>query len=240
MPASLLALRATLLAATLIYASYQDLKRREVDDWVWLLSASIIGPLTLYNYFFLQPGDVLLASASVALISILAYAFYKADLYGGADAKSLALIALSIPLVDTGQRIHPFLGISTLFNGLVFSLIVPLSMLSLNLYKLIVRREDLFRGMEEEATYRKVLAVLVGTRVSSRGRFRFWGSMERLDSGGVRRFNFSPSIESFDRFLEGDGWATPAIPFIVFLTAGYLLDILWGDLFSVFLSLLFR
>jgi hypothetical protein len=51
-------------------ASFMDLVRREVDDWVWLLLASVTGPLTLFRaLLYLDTGYPLLVLISMTLSS---------------------------------------------------------------------------------------------------------------------------------------------------------------------------
>ncbi|MEM4449939.1 MAG: prepilin peptidase, partial [Nitrososphaerota archaeon] len=99
----------------LLYASYLDLKKREIDDWVWIASVVIGFPIMLYDQLIIQEAhNIILVIVSISLTIVLGIGFYKAGFYGGADAKALITISLVSPLMHNGVRIHPFLPISTL------------------------------------------------------------------------------------------------------------------------------
>jgi preflagellin peptidase FlaK len=232
MPSTLYTLDVIIALLALIYASYLDLKKREIDDWVWIVAVLAGFPIMLYDQLVIQGGaHFYLLIVSIILTIALAIGFYKAGLYGGADAKALIMIALLLPLTFNGVRIHPFLPISTLLNGLISSLSIPLVMLPLNLYRILIKKENLFEGIDEHFV-RKAIALLLGTKIRNPDKHKFWGPMETRIEDGRRRFNFSPSIESFWSPLSSGEWATPSIPLVVFITVGFVIDLLFGDIFS--------
>ncbi|MEM3395582.1 MAG: prepilin peptidase [Nitrososphaerota archaeon] len=216
----------------LLYASYLDLKKREIDDWVWIASVVIGFPIMLYDQLIIQEAhNIILVIVSISLTIVLGIGFYKAGFYGGADAKALITISLVLPLMHNGVRIHPFLPISTLLNGLISSLSIPLVMLPLNLYKLLIKKENLFENIDDHPV-RKAIALFLGTKIKNPDRHKFWGPMEIQTKDGRRKFNFSPSFESFWAPLSSGEWATPSIPLVVFITAGFIIDLILGDIFS--------
>ncbi len=238
MPSMLIELNVLIILLTLLYASYLDLKKREIDDWVWIVSSIVGFPIMIYEHIIIQEATyVYLLIISIMLTVALAIGFYKAGLYGGADAKALITISLVLPLMLKGVRIHPFLPISTLLNGLIISLVIPLVMLPLNLYKLLIKKENLFEGIDE-TTIRKVIALLIGTKIKDPSKHKFWGAMEIRTNDGKRKLIFSPSFESFWSPLRSGEWATPSIPLVVFITVGFIIDIIFGDLFSHWINLL--
>lgn len=238
MPSTPYTINIIIILLTLIYASYLDLKKREIDDWVWIVSVVVGFPIMLYEQLIIQGAAyVYLLIVSIVLTIVLAIGFYKAGLYGGADAKALITIALLLPLAFDGVRIHPFLPISTLLNGLIASLSIPLVMLPLNLYKILIKKENLFEGIDEHAV-RKAVALLLGTKIKNPEKHKFWGPMEWQTEDGRRRFNFSPSIDSFWSQLSSGEWATPSIPLVVFITVGFVIDLFFGDIFSHVVKLL--
>jgi preflagellin peptidase FlaK len=220
---------------TLTYASYRDLMDRLVDDWVWLTCASVTTPVTVYQ-LLVGKLDPLLTALSIIITSILSYIFYRAGLYGGADAKGVIVVALTLPIAYTGLRYHPFAPISILLNALILSLAVPLAMSVINFYRIVVRREDLFSDFRAEKTYRKIAAVFLGTVIKSPRKHRFWAPMEEYRDGWT--FRFSPDIEDFWKPLRAEGWATPSIPLLVFITVGAIVDYAVGDLSALILRAL--
>ncbi|MEM0444935.1 MAG: prepilin peptidase [Nitrososphaerota archaeon] len=224
-----------ILFVTLFYASYQDLKMRLVDDWLWLTCASITTPITAFLVVIsvLDPIQTLASIVITASISVL---FYFLGLYGGADAKGLIVISLSAPLTMAGMRYHPFTPITVLLNGLILALSIPAAMSLINIYRLTVRGENLFRDFKKEKAYRKLLALFLGTPISDTKRRRFWASMEEDQDG--KRFKFSPGIEDFWRPIRAGGWATPSIPLLVFISGGLVLNYLLGDISAIVIKIL--
>jgi len=226
---------AATLFVTFAYACYQDLRWRIVDDWVWLLGGAITSPATIYTVI-LGLIDPVLAASSAMITSVLALLLYKLGMYGGADAKGLVVIGLAYPLSREGLRFHPFTPISTLLNGLLISLSIPLSLAVINTYRILVRREDLFRDFRDERAYRKLLAMFIGTVIESPERHRYWASME--EPGESWRFRFSPNIEEYWRPVRRGGWATPSIPLLIPLFIGLIINHTVGDLSALLLALL--
>ncbi|MEM1988143.1 MAG: A24 family peptidase C-terminal domain-containing protein, partial [Candidatus Caldarchaeum sp.] len=57
----------------------------------------------------------------------------------------------------------------------------------------------------------------------------FWSPVEKTVNG-VRRFEFKLAIDEIDRVEADDLWITPGIPLLVFFTAGYFINLVFGDL----------
>lgn len=229
-------LRLIILGIFLTYASYQDYRYREIDDEVWLLCASLSLPLTLYDHVVINREDVIMFLFSIGISGVLSYAFYVTGLYGGADAKCITTMALSAPLLRGTNNLHPFLPLSSVMNALILALAVPLALFLYNTYR-ILRGEKIFEGLSNERLLRKILAMFVGTRILDVGERSFWAPMEvEIGSKGGRRFNFSVRIDDFGRPLEPNRWASPGIPLVIFLSLGYCLAVLRGDVLSMLLG----
>lgn len=225
----------------LIVASFMDLKRREVDDWVWLLLSSLTLPSTAYLYLLLWDTQYpVIATASIALSSTLALVFYKFELYGGADAKAIISLALALPASFHGNRLHPFSPVTVFLNGLLISLSVPASLLAYNLVvRPVLHKESLFAGLEGLPLHLRIGALFLGTRVDWPK--NFWAKI--LVKNG-ERLSFSPPLESYFPTSSGGAsdrtWATPGIPLILFIAVGHVLNVLYGDLLFPIFKLLSR
>jgi preflagellin peptidase FlaK len=235
---SLLITRISLVSATLLYTSYLDWKYREVDDKVWIISGVLATVLTVFDLAYKWTMDKLLLSIlSIGFSSGLAFGFYFLGLYGGADAKAILIVSLGLPLHQPDRSLHPFTGLATLTNGLIFSLILPLTILIYNLTQLI-RKRDIFEGFHHESTIRKFFALMFGVRLKNTRNRKFWFLMEEADH--TRRFKFglfSPELSEIDR---DDVWATPGIPLLIFITAGFLYYIFLGDISYTFFRTLLQ
>lgn len=111
-------LKALLIAIALTYASFQDIKTREIDDRVWLLVIPLGAILTAIEIFTTPGYPLLLSGLSIILSVILALALFYAGLYGGADAKALIAIAATLPLPPYTQFISPFYPLAVFGNAL--------------------------------------------------------------------------------------------------------------------------
>ncbi|MCL7396241.1 MAG: prepilin peptidase [Thaumarchaeota archaeon] len=235
---SLLITRISLVSATLLYTSYLDWKYREVDDKAWIISGVLATILTVFDLAHRWSMDKLLLSIlSIGFSSSLAFGFYFLGLYGGADAKAILIVSLGLPLHQTDRSLHPFTGLATLTNGLIFSLILPLTILIYNLTQLIKKR-DIFEGFHHESTIRKLLALMFGVRLKNARNRRFWFLMEEADH--TRRFKFGLFSLELSEIDRDDVWATPGIPLIIFITAGFLYYILLGDISYTFFRTLLQ
>ncbi len=222
-------------------ASVMDLVKREVEDWVWLLLASVTGPLTLFRaLLYLDTGYPILAVISIAVSSTVAYLFYRLELYGGADAKAIAALSLAYPVNLHGGAVHPIAPIGVLLNALILSLAIPVTLFLFNAYRVLVRREDILSDLAGSPFHVRLAALFVGTRVTFPK--RFWAPMVRSEEDGSMRISLSPQFTSY--FVEGNRikggrelWATPGIPLVVFITAGLILYLAVGDFLYLIVTL---
>ena len=252
--------------AMLVLASAIDIKKREIPDKVWLgfggfgILMAVLDVLngTLRLGIPFQPegaGGSNLTSyiLSIGIIAPIAYAIYRTGLYGGADSKALIVIAILVPPFVIGSlnvaTIHGFSALTVLTNAVILSI----AHIGYNILRnglALAKGSRLFEGFEESPG-RKALAFAIGYRtLAPRG---YLYAMECLDQdSGKRKFRFSPA--AYDDFVEeqheetdqgtvpvernnGKGvWVTQALPFIVYIAAGFLATLFVGD----FMALLFQ
>lgn len=235
---SLLFIRISLISGTLLYTSYLDWKYREVDDKVWIISGVLAVALMVFDLAYGWSMDKLfLSMLSVGFSSGLAFGFYFLGLYGGADAKSILIISLGLPLYQPERSLHPFTGLATLTNGLILSLILPLILLIYNLTQ-VIKKRDIFEGFHHESIVRKFLALIFGVRLKNARNRRFWFLME--EANHIRRFKFGLFSLELSEIDRDDVWVTPGIPLLIFITAGFLYYILLGDITYTFFKTLFH
>ncbi|MBE0516078.1 MAG: prepilin peptidase [Methanophagales archaeon] len=241
----------------LIYASWRDLKNRSVTNRLWLLMIAVGIPFASYNLFIHRIPFLILLTFSLLFTSALAYLFFRLHLFGGADAKSLICISLLIPAhppihffshhfplslsLNTGFTPLPF-ALSTLLNATILSLIVPLTLFFYNLSNLRPNelrkdRRYLFIG------YRLPVDALSKVKHT---RLVHWyeekaGNVERtVLFGGVEIDN--EVREKLNRYAAAgkigeEVWVTPDLPFMLFVTAGFVSSILYGNFIVAIYSL---
>ncbi|MCX8187015.1 MAG: prepilin peptidase [Nitrososphaeria archaeon] len=222
------AFRIIVISAGMIYASYRDWVSREVEDKVWIICGALGGTLTAADVLMRWNLNLVILSAfSIILASGLAFAFYYFGLYGGADAKAIATISISLPVYYSPRSLHPFTGLASLSNGLLLSLTLLLAMFLWNISGL-VRGERIFKDFEHEGILRKIAAMFLGVRLKKARVKRFWFLMEG-ERDGKRMFDFNLFGLELKEANRDDCWMTPGIPLLIFITAGFLVYIGFGD-----------
>ncbi len=212
----------------LLKASVHDIREREVPDELWIAMA-VLGLILDAVQYLLTPFSLIFAVIQFLLIFALAnFMFYVAG-FGGADAK--ALMALSImfptypriwkfPLLNEGLGIFAF---SVLANSVVAAPLIALAFFLRN----VGEREGRF-------VYR-----FIGYRVDADSVPRFHNLLQYVDERG-RLVESLRGVEPDEGMLErlreakrrgrvDRVWVTPALPFLVFMTIGFLVSVVVGD-----------
>ena len=117
-----LELRIVTCACMLAIASILDIKSREIPDKVWLAFGGIGLAITLLALTDPSAQPVIADKTSYiahyalgfGLVSVIGYAVYKAGLFGGADPKALVAIALTLPTLESGYKLHDFPALTLL------------------------------------------------------------------------------------------------------------------------------
>ncbi|MEE9198922.1 MAG: A24 family peptidase C-terminal domain-containing protein [Dehalococcoidia bacterium] len=238
----------------LLYASWWDIRQRGVSNLPWLVMVGGGGLLLAYRTAAAGPPVLLQLAYSLALTAGAGYALFRLGLMGGADAKALMALSVLFPvqpdLVMVGYRFpllpsppaFPF-ALTILLDGAFLSLTVPLSLLLYNLFTLgpgPVRREPgaalLGYKLDIEAiTSRKHLRLLHHYEEGEgdlRRRFSLGGAeIEEGVVAGLRGYRRRGQIES-------RVWVSPHLPFLAFITAGFLLAAVVGNPAFPLLSLI--
>ena len=223
----MLDIRLVACAVMLILASMLDLKKREISDKIWIGFGSF-GLLLTAIEFNSNSINLLQYGIGIAIIAPVAYGIYRTGLFGGADAKALVAIAVLLPFYDMPFKIHGFTAFTILTNAAILTFAHIIHNMVRNFVDLAKGR-TIFEGFEESGA-RKALAFLMGFRSNTPKGYLF--AMESSE-GGRRRFNFHPA--TYDEYVTGTRniWVTPALPFIVYMAAGFAFMIIFGDLLAL-------
>jgi len=221
-------------------AAAMDLKRREVDDRLWLAFGAPVALLYIFDY---RSFDLVTALMSMVIAGSASYALYKTGMFGGADAFAMVAFSVIMPTYD-GRFIltcmplaHPLSPFALLSNSVILSFSHMLSNLARNLVFWARHGHALFEGMEGETAGRKALALVLGHRSSRKGGFGFL--MESTAEGGAKRFDFALKHAEETPFeSRKDVWVMPGMPFIIYMLAGLVVLVFAGDIaFSALLML---
>jgi preflagellin peptidase FlaK len=245
----------------LSYASWSDLKTREVGNMVWALFAPIGLALTLIQMFFFEAGSteqLYWFGVSVGITSVLAVALFYAGAYGGADAKALICLSLTLPFYPTNfinwASDSPIFPLSVFSNAVI---IAALSVVYVLLRNVVWRQrtgKPFFEGFKEESKGRKFLTLLSGykIRLDRLEKDEFLYPLEDIQASETgetkRKLVVFPKDEEREDIVQRIVakakqeknvdwvWATPGLPMLVFITAGLIVALVFGDFVWVALA----
>lgn len=242
------------VAITLIFltfAAFSDLKTREVSDKVWLVYGPLGLALTVYRTYA-EPSLLLFTAASIGFAVLVAFGLVFFGLSGGADAKALMCLGLTLPLPPRIFSpilgfVHPFFPIVVLVTGYVCSFSVAIWMLGKNLVLLTRFKSEMFQGLEQDPAWKKALALITGfpTSVAQLQSTFYLYPMEKIveDEHGARRtlqtysnadVDREQAISEFKESLRKVSppplvWVTPGIPMLVFILLAVVITLIVGD-----------
>ncbi len=214
----------------LIKASQLDLKERRVPNVYWKVFAIVMTPLLALEFLELRYTifTITLAAFQFAFVSLLAYLLYRIGAYGGADAKAIITLAYAFPVYPS-VYVFPLINKSFSFSFSTLSnAVVVAPILALYLFFTNVAREGV-RGIKGNLLY-----YFVARKVSVENFPRFYNLLEFVENGEIKRVK--RGVEANEEILNElkrlgvkEVWATPALPFLVFITAGYVFAFIFGD-----------
>jgi len=234
----------------LSYASWHDYRKREVPNEVWMLLAPSGLILTLAQIFIASQGSLITLALSFLTVTGIALALFYLGIFGGADAKALICLSLILPSSPASLRPHlgiisPLFSLSIFDNAILASALTTLGILAYNLTWSVKAGEKLFEGLEDESSWKKFLALITGYKVEPTkiGKKPHLIPLERLteeENGRIKRHlrvfinvneeeTDTENLDKFSEKLNGKIWATPSLPFIIFITIGLILTLLLGD-----------
>jgi|SRR6185312_7255407 len=206
--------------AMLGLASFFDLKKREINDLLWIGFSVLSAILIFFSPDIWTSLKIVGVSLIVAPIALVLWRF---GVFGGADAFCLIVLASLAPMFTLNpSQITPF---STLTNAAILSVTPLFVNLCRNTISML-RKENIFEGIDETRA-KKIIAVFVGYKAKN-PRYSF--SLERIVDG-KKRFDFSLKHAEQALFCNDHGvWVTPGIPYVLYITAGFVVQVLYGDI----------
>jgi len=253
--------RVVLCLTVLTYASWSDWKKREVSNKVWAFFAPLAFALTTIQYVFFAKELLLYFVLSFTITSVLGIVLFYAGAFGGADAKALMCLALALPyypiyLLPSVSFFSPILPLTVFSNAvLLAALTVVYALLRNSLWRLRTGTK-LFAGFENESVWRKMLVLLTGYKVElaalekSAHVYPLEDIAAKETGEDERRLLVFPRDETQEtivaRILSAgrDGkfqngvWVTPGLPLLIFITAGLIVALLFGDIVWLLLRLI--
>lgn len=212
--------RICLAILMLSIASYTDIKKREIDDRIWM----IFGGLSIVMLVFVPDLSHSLVNIGVSLIvAPIALLVWRMGFFGGADAFALIVLASLAPGVTfANSPISPF---TTLIDAVLLS-IIPVFVNVIRNVVSILKHENIFSGFENETQKNKIIAMFVGHR-SKHPKFSF--AIEKKD-GNLRKLDFTlKNADSAEFCSSSDTWVTPGVPYMIYIFGGFVVQLVYGD-----------
>jgi len=242
------ALKIILSLLCLSYASWQDYRFREVPNKIWVIFAPFGLTLNVLDIFYSQDFFLLINLAtSVFVVSGLSICLFYLGFFGGADAKALICLSMTLPNAPVLFRfkvIPNLFSLSVFDNAILISALLAFFLAIYNVIWHVNKEESLFEGLEHESVWKKFLALITGYKVEfSKIKESHLSPLEevvRLGDGRLlRRLKIFIKVEEkpkraqIERLsVEPDEkiWVTPDLPFIIFITLGLVVNFVIGDL----------
>ncbi len=251
--------------AFLLYASWSDYKTREVSNRVWAFYAPLALFLSLSELLLYEPTKLPFFGLSFGVTATFAIILFYTGAFGGADSKALMCIALALPFFpETLLRPIFTLGISPLAqhffpfmiftNAVLFAAASGIYMLLRNLIWRIRTGKKIFEGtLGTESIGKKMLVIITGYKVAVGKLKEKWHvyPMEDVEEGEdalKRKLVVVPKDEGRDEIVERLSkavdagkidpyvWATPGLPMLIFITIGFIVALLFGDVVWLLVS----
>ena len=210
-----------MLALTmLIVGSVIDIWKREIHDYYWI-GFGVVGVLLIFINsdiwsYLLNIGIALIIAPFVIFI-------WRIGLFGGADAFALIALAVIAPMATISE--NPVTPFTTLSNAAIL-FIVPFIINIMRNSLSIIRYENIFEGFEENRL-KKICAMLIGYRAKNP---KFCFSIEKTEKGKKKLNLTFHHAENEEYCTTPNTWITPGIPYLLLITGGFIIQILFGDL----------
>ena len=239
----------------LVLCSWYDFKTREVTNKMWLIYGPAGLTLLLLQFLTNQTFSEVPIQwlASIGLTTIIALALFYTGFFGGADSKALICLSLALPVYPTFVHEYvtvlvPFFPLAVLVNSVLGSSLLVIVITAYNLCRMTVKGEKMFEGLEKEPLWSKIVAFATGFKVDSEkvkggSHYMLLERFSRAEDGKVtRHLKVTPRLEDDDQKeaqqdeflteLHAKIWVTPGLPFLVFVTAGFIAALMVGDFTS--------
>ena len=244
----------------LVYASWSDYKTREVSNNLWILYAPPAFALTFTELFLYEDTQTMLFyGTSFGLTAAFAIILFYSGGFGGADAKALMCLALALPfypepllkplLGEISPISHIFFPFTVFSNSVLLAAATAVYMFLRNMFWRKRTGKKLFEeDNQSESLGRKTLVLITGYKVSIGKLKEKWhlypleDAEENLEKGFKRKFVLIPKDEGRNAIVErltkaveagkiqDTVWATPGLPMLIFITAGLIIALFFGDI----------
>ena len=204
----------------LIVGSIIDIWKREIHDYYWIGFGSVGFILVFFSTDLISN---LLTMAFALIIAPFVILVWRIGLFGGADAFALIALAVIAPMATISESpVSPF---TTLSNAAILFVIPFIGNISRNIFSKL-KGENIFEGFEE-SKLKKVAASFMGYK-SKKPKFCF--AIEKIEDGKKKLEFTIHHAENQEYCTTPNTWITPGIPYLLLITGGFLIQLLYGDI----------
>ena len=174
--------------------------------------------------------DALINVGFALIVAPIVLIIWRIGFFGGADAFAIVVLAALVPQITlTDEMITPF---TILTNAVIISIIPLFFNLFRNLIEL-ARKNDIFEGFNEPLG-KKITAMFLGYKAKNP---KYGFSLEKK-AGKGKKLNLVLHHAEYAEFCtKPNTWITPGVPYMLFITAGFIAQLFFGDIiFKLFSS----
>ena len=239
-------IRVIISVSMLGYASYKDVKTREIHDMVWITPAALGVVIDAYEIIV---GNLTVRGAlfSIGFMVVLSGILWYFSLFGEADL--IAFVALAV--IQPRVPIFGFIGYTPLFfsftiiaNTAIAGLLTAICTFVMNIADSL-RGGDLFERYSDASAFKKLVVMATGRYIpveALRGP-PFEYPMEVRGELIIRPDLFDDEAANKEfKILREKGadkvWVSATLPYIVVLCVGYLISVFYGDVMFTIMSML--
>ncbi len=239
-------IRTIISVSMLGYASYKDVKTREVHDKVWMIPGALGVVIDIYEIIV---GNLTVTGAlfSIGFMVVLSGILWYFSLFGEADL--IAFVALAV--IQPRVPMFGFIGYTPLFfsftiiaNTAIAGLLTAIYTFAVNIVGSL-RGGDLFERYSEASALKKLVVMATGRYIpveALRGP-PFEYPMEVHGELIIRPDLFDDEAAKKElRLLREKSvdmvWVSATLPYIVVLFVGYLISVFYGDVMFTIMSML--
>ncbi|MCL6578471.1 MAG: prepilin peptidase [Candidatus Bathyarchaeota archaeon] len=260
--------RTSLTLAFLLYASFSDYKTREVSNSVWILFAPPAFALTFTELFLFEQSQLPFYGLSFGLTAAFAIILFYSGGFGGADAKALMCMALALPFYPYPEKLFTplsgqnspisqmFFPMSVFSNSVLFAAAAAVYILLRNVVWRWRTGKELFgKGYESESLGKRILVLITGYKIpidKLKQKWHLYPLEDVEEETFKQKLVIIPKDEERNAIVERlakaaeagkiqkNVWATPGLPMLIFITAGLIAALFFGDVIWVCIRFLLR
>ncbi len=226
----------------LIYSCYSDIKTRRVTNKLWLIMLAGGSFLVLNDIYRIGFTYIPRLLISAGLIFVFVYIIFQLGTFGGADAKSLIVLSIILPAYPKfnllginfplNKPLIDLFAFGIFGNAVLLTIIVPFGLAIYNLAKMglhIDKPAYIFIG------YKTKIKELAGRHIKLIENFEeIEGTVKQHFKRGGVEINDKVISElqalSEKGLIKEEVWVTPGLPFMISITLGFFVAVLYGDL----------